>query len=85
MFLLKLIVSDASNSRYKCGGINFVDGQLYWSGNMIIQDGVILASHCAPASAMAAGIIVALDLGKTWAQYDLQKFGKRSPWQLFCA
>jgi hypothetical protein len=104
------------NSRYKSGGINFVDGQLYWisdsngpkpydrgvfrcdpadianpakhtllfnpgveSGNMIIQDGVILASHCAPASPMATGIIVSLDLGKTWAQYDLKRFGKRSP------
>ena len=112
----KVIVSDRMNSRYKCGGINFVDGQLYWisdsngpkpydrgvfrcdpaditnpakhtllfnpgveSGNMIIQDGVILASHCAPASSMATGFIVSLDLGKTWAQYDLKEFGKRSP------
>ena len=112
----KVIVSDRPNSRYKCGGINFVDGQLYWisdsngpkpydrgvfrcspdditnpkahtllfnpgveSGNMIIQDGVILASHCAPASSMATGIIVSLDLGKTWAQYDLKTFGRRSP------
>ncbi len=112
----KVIVSDAMNSRYKCGGINFVDGKLYWisdsngpkpydrgifrcdpgdianpkahtllfnpqveSANMIIQDGVILASHCAPASPMATGIIVSLDLGKTWAQYDLKEFGRRSP------
>ena len=112
----KVIVSDASNSRYKCGGINFVDGQIYWisdsngpkpydrgvfrcdpaditkpekhtrlfnpgveSGAMIIQDGVILASHCAPASPMATGFIVSLDLGKTWAQYDLKEFGRRSP------
>ncbi len=112
----KVIVSDASNSRYKAGGINFVDGKLYWisdsngpkpydrgvfrcdpaditnpakhtllfnpgveSGNMIIQDGVILASHCAPASPMATGFIISLDLGKTWAQYDLKEFGKRSP------
>lgn len=112
----KVIVSDASNSRYKCGGINFVDGQLYWisdsngpepydrgvfrcdpaditnpakhtrlfnpgveSGNMIFQDGVFLASHCAPASPLATGIIVSLDYGKTWAQYDLKEFGKRSP------
>ena len=112
----RVIVSDRSNSRYKCGGINFVDGQVYWisdsngpkpydrgvfrcdpedianpeahtllfnpgveSGNMIIQDGVILASHCAPASSMDTGIIVSLDLGKTWAQYDLKEFGKRSP------
>ena len=112
----KVLVSDESNSRYKAGGINFVDGKLYWiadangpkphdrgifrcdpadlanpeahtmlfnpqveSANMIIQDGVILASHCAPASPMATGIIVSLDLGETWAQYDLQEFGKRSP------
>ena len=116
----KILVSSNSNSRYKSGGINFVDGQLYWisdandfgpydregfdrgifrcapadlanpkahtllfnpkveSGNMIIQDGVILASHCAPASPMATGIIVSLDLGKTWAQYDLKEFGRRS-------
>ena len=112
----KAIISDVSNSRYKCGGINFVDGRLYWisdsngpkpydrgifscdpadianpekhtrlfnpgveSANMIIQDGVILASHCAPASTMDTGIIVSLDMGKTWAQYDLKEFGKRSP------
>ncbi len=112
----KVIVSDYSNSRYKCGGINFVDGQVYWisdsngpkpydrgvfrcdpaditkpdrharlfnpeveSGNMIIEDGTILASHCAPASPMATGFIVSNDLGKTWAQYDLAEFGRRSP------
>jgi hypothetical protein len=49
------------------------------SGNMIVQDGVILASHCAPASPMATGIIVSTDMGKTWAQYDLKEFGHRSP------
>jgi hypothetical protein len=112
----KVIISAPMNSRYKCGGINFVDGKLYWvsdangpkphdrgvfrcdpadianpkahtllfnpgveSANMIIQDGVILASHCAPASPLATGIIVSLDLGKTWAQYDLKEFGRRSP------
>jgi hypothetical protein len=112
----RVIISDAMNSRYKCGGINFVDGRLYWisdsngrepydrgvfscdpadladltkhtrlfnpgveSGNMIIQDGVILASHCAPASTMATGFIISLDMGKTWAQYDLAEFGRRSP------
>jgi hypothetical protein len=111
-----VIVSDAMNSRYKCGGLNFVQGQLYWisdsngpepydrgvfrcaprditnpeahallfnpgveSGNMIIQEGVILASHCAPASPLATGFIVSLDLGQTWAQYDLHEFGRRSP------
>jgi hypothetical protein len=112
----KVLVSGPMNSRYKSGGINFVDGKVYWisdangpkphdrgifccapadianprahtmlfnpqveSGNMIIQDGVILASHCAPASPMATGFIVSLDLGKTWAQYDLKEFGRRSP------
>ncbi len=112
----KVLVSDVSNSRYKCGGINFVDGKVYWisdsngpkpydrgifrcdpadltnpekhtllfnpeveSGNMIIQDGVILASHCAPASPLDTGFIVSTDMGKTWAQYDLKEFGKRSP------
>jgi hypothetical protein len=49
------------------------------SGSMIIQDGVILASHCAPASPMNTGFIISNDMGKTWAQYDLKEFGKRSP------
>jgi len=112
----KVIVSDHLNSRYKSGGINFVDGKLYWiadangpephdrgifqcdpadiadpekhtmlfnpqfeSANMIIQDNVILASHYAPASPFATGIIISLDMGRTWAQYDLKEFGKRSP------
>lgn len=115
----KVIVSANSNSRYKAGGINFVDSKLYWiadangnngsmphdrgiftcdpadiantnkhtmlfnpqfeSANMIIQDGVMLASHCAPASTYGTGIIVSLDMGKTWAQYDLKEFGARSP------
>jgi len=112
----RVLVSDESNSRYKAGGINFVDGKLYWiadangpkphdrgifrcapadlanpkahtllfnpqveSANMIIQDGVILASHCAPASPMATGIIVSLDMGRTWAQHDLKELGRRSP------
>ena len=111
-----VLVSDSPNSRYKSGGINFVDGKLYWiadangpkphdrgifrcdpadianpeahtmlfnpqveSANMIIQGRVILASHCSPASPLATGIIVSLDLGQTWAQYDLREFGKRSP------
>ena len=105
---------------YKSGGINFVDGQLYWAAdangpkppdqkhdrgifrcapadladpkkhtrlfdaefemaNMIIEDGVILAGHCAPASTYATGIAISPDLGKTWAQYDLAEFGPRSP------
>ncbi len=112
----KVVISDASNSRYKAGGINFVDGKLYWvadangpkphdrgifrcdpvdiarpeahtmlfnpryeSANMIIQDGVILASHYAPASPYATGFIISPDMGKTWAQYDLSGFGRRSP------
>jgi len=111
-----VLVSDASNSRYKSGGINFVNGRLYWvadangpepydrgifccdpadlarpeahtmlfnplyeSANMIIQDGVILASHYAPASPYATGFIISLDMGQTWAQYDLKELGRRSP------
>ena len=112
----QVLVSDHLNSRYKAGGIQFVEGQLYWisdsngpepydrgvfrcdpddltrpeahtllfnpgveSGNMIIQDGFFLASHCAPASPLATGIIVSLDGGETWAQYDLKELGRRSP------
>jgi hypothetical protein len=116
----QVLISVNSNSRYKSGGINFVDGQLYWAAdangpklpeekhdrgvfrcapadltdpakhtllfnpeyemaNMIIQDGVILAGHCAPASTYATGIVVSPDLGKTWAQYDLAEYGARSP------
>jgi hypothetical protein len=112
----KVIVTGPMNSRYKSGGINFVDGKLYWisdangplphdrgifccdpadladpqahtrlydpkveSGNMIIQDGVILSTHLAPASPLATGIIISLDLGKTWAEYDLKELGRRSP------
>mgnify|MGYP002631535823 CR=1 FL=1 len=114
-----VLVSVNSNSRYKSGGINFVDGQLYWaadangsngtlphdrgifrcdpadlanpkkhtklfdpqyeSANMIIEDGVILSAHYAPASPYHTGFIISPDLGKTWAQYDLKEFGKRSP------
>jgi hypothetical protein len=51
----------------------------YESANMIIQDGVILASHYATASPYTTGLIVSLDMGKTWAQYDLKEFGRRSP------
>jgi hypothetical protein len=119
----KVLVSTNSNSRFKSGGICFVDGLLYWisdangerndkygpvgydrgifrcapadladpaahtllfnpeveSGAMIIQDGVMLASHCAPASPLATGFIVSTDMGKTWAQYDLKECGRRSP------
>ncbi len=115
-----VIISVNSNSRYKSGGINFVDGQLYWAAdangpkrsdekydrgifrcapeditdeskhtllfnpefelaNMIIEDGVILAGHCAPASTYATGIVISPDMGKTWKQYDLAEYGPRSP------
>ncbi len=114
----KVIVSVNSNSRFKCGGINFVDGRCYWisdangpkvgpehdrgvfscapadiadtskhtllfnpkfeSANLLIQDGVMLATHCAPASTYANGIIYSPDMGKTWVQYDLKEFGPRS-------
>ncbi len=112
----EVVVSERLNSRYKAGGINFVDGQLYWisdangplphdrglfrcnpadiadpekhtmlfnpryeCANMIIQDGVILAGHYAPASPFTLGLIISPDMGKTWAEYDLKEFGPRSP------
>lgn len=112
----RVIHSDHLNSRYKAGGINFVDGMLCWisdangpephdrgifrcapadlarpekhtllfnprveSANMIIEDNVFLASHCAPATSFDTGLIVSTDAGRTWAQYDLGEFGKRSP------
>lgn len=115
-----VLISVDANSRYKSGGINFVDGQLYWAAdangpkrpdeaydrgifrcdpadladpskharlfdaqfemaNMIIQDGVILAGHCAPASTFKTGIAFSPDLGQTWVEYDLAEFGPRSP------
>jgi hypothetical protein len=115
----KVLVSTNSNSRYKSGGINFVDNQVYWvadangrngkmphdrgifrcgpadianpskhtmlfnpkyeAANMIIEDGVILSAHYAPASPYHTGFIISPDMGKTWSQYDLKQFGKRSP------
>lgn len=115
----QVIISDYSNSRYKAGGINFVDGELYWisdsngpepydrgifkcapedlgnkdrhtllfnpeveSGALLIEDDVFLASHCAPASPMATGLIISTDAGETWAQYDLKELGERSPTRL---
>lgn len=116
----RVVVSVNSNSRYKSGGINFVDGQLYWAAdangrkspeerfdrgvfrcapadladpqkhtrlfaaefemaNMIIEDGVILTGHCAPASTYKTGIGISLDMGQTWAEYDLAEYGARSP------
>lgn len=117
----RVLVSVNSNSRYKSGGINFVDGQVYWAAdangakaetepyydrgifrcapadiadpskhtqlfnaryemaNLLIQDGVMFAGHCAPASTLATGIAYSPDLGKTWVEYDLAEFGPRSP------
>jgi len=112
----KVVVSDESNTRYKAGGINCVDGKLYWiadangpkphdrgvfrcdpadlanpekhtmlfnpkyeCANMIIEDGVILAAHYATASPYTLGFIISPDMGRTWAQYDLEGLGKRSP------
>ena len=47
--------------------------------NMIIEDGEILAGHCAPASTSKTGIAVSTDFGKTWAEYDLAEYVLRSP------
>ena len=113
----KLVISVDSNSRFKSGGMNFIDGKMYWiadangpsirehdrgifmcdpkdftdmskhtmlfnpkfeSANMLYQDGVFVATHCAPASTYANGIIWSSDKGKTWAQYDLKQPGPRS-------
>jgi hypothetical protein len=119
----QILISVNANSRYKSGGINFVDGQLYWAAdangprqpaekydrgifrcnpadfkdpsrhtqlfaaqfemaNMIIQDGVIVAGHCAPASTFKTGIAYSPDMGQTWSEYDLAEFGPRSPVRL---
>ncbi|WP_165072905.1 hypothetical protein [Paludisphaera rhizosphaerae] len=116
----KTLVSVNSNSRYKSGGINFVDGQVYWAAdangpkpadqpydrgvfrcapadiadpsrhtrlfaapfemaNMLIQDGVMFAGHCAPASTLKTGIAYSPDMGKSWVEYDLAEYGPRSP------
>jgi hypothetical protein len=112
----RVLVSDRLNSRYKSGGINFVEGTLYWisdangpephdrgifkcapadlanpkahtllfnpkyeCGIMIIQDQIILATHLAPASPFSTGVILSTDLGRTWTEYDLKAFGRRSP------
>lgn len=47
--------------------------------NMIIEDGVIIAGHCAPASTFKTGIAYSPDLGKSWVEYDLAEYGPRSP------
>ncbi len=47
--------------------------------NMLIQDGVIFAGHCAPASTLKTGIAYSPDMGATWVEYDLAEYGPRSP------
>jgi hypothetical protein len=119
----QVLISVNANSRFKSGGINFVDQQLYWAAdangprqpgekydrgifrcapadltnkekhtqlfsaqfemaNMIIEDGVIVAGHCAPASTFKTGIAYSPDQGKTWTEYDLAEYGPRSPVRL---
>jgi hypothetical protein len=52
---------------------------MYECANMLIQDGVMLGTHCAPASPYKCGIVWSPDMGKTWEQYDLaREFGPRS-------
>tara|TARA_B100000959_G_scaffold215012_1_gene226390 strand:- start:4963 stop:6951 length:1989 start_codon:yes stop_codon:yes gene_type:complete len=114
-WIWKVLESTDSNTRYKSGGINFVDGNVYWAADangrkphdrgifrcnpadladpskhtmlfdpkypvalMIIEDGVILAGHIALESPFRTGIMFSPDMGKTWAQYDLKEFGKRT-------
>lgn len=113
----KTLISVDSNSRYKSGGMNFIDGKIYWiadangpairehdrgifmcdpvdftdktkhtllfnpmfeSANMLYQDGIFIATHCAPASTYQNGIIWSADTGKTWVQIDLKAPGPRS-------
>ncbi|MFK5923462.1 MAG: hypothetical protein QM496_14890 [Verrucomicrobiota bacterium] len=49
----KVLVSSNSNSRYKSGGINFVDGQLYWAADANGKNGTMPHDRgiftCAPA------------------------------------
>lgn len=114
----KHVVSVDSNSRFKAGGMNFIDGRMYWiadangpalanrhdrgiftcapadftdtskhtllfnpmfeSANMLYQDGIFIATHCAPASTYQNGIIWSSDKGRTWTQHDLKVPGPRS-------
>lgn len=48
-------------------------------GSIFIQNRMMFATHCAPATPLNCGFIVSRDLGKTWAQYDLKELGKRTP------
>jgi hypothetical protein len=114
----KHVISVDSNSRFKAGGMNFIDGRMYWiadangpaianrhdrgiftclpvdftdtskhtllfnpmfeSANMLYQDGIFIATHCAPASTYQNGIIWSSDKGRTWTQHDLKVPGPRS-------
>jgi len=115
----KVIITDTSNSRYKAGGITFVDGQMYWISDansfdpndpmdrgifrcdpadiankeshtmlynttyesvcMIIEDGVILATHIPEVSPYTLGIIISPDMGKSWFEYDIKDYGHYAP------
>jgi len=46
---------------------------------MIIQDGVILASHHAPASPYATRFIISLEMGRTWVQLVILRQSLRNP------
>ena len=48
---------------------------------MIVEAGVILAGYSDLSSTYATGIAISLDFGKSWAQYDLNEFGTRSPYR----
>jgi hypothetical protein len=115
----QLLVSVDANSRFKSGGIHFVDGWLYWAADangpkkpdekydrgifrcrpqdladrskhtllfdpeyevatMIIEDNTILVGLSDVSSPYATGFAISLDLGKTWATYDLSELGRRS-------
>ncbi len=112
----KVIITESLNTRFKAGGISFVDGRMYWisdangpepwdrgifscdpadignvkahtqlfnpkyeSGTMIIEDGVILATHIAVASPFTLGFMISPDLGKNWYEYDIKDYGAFSP------
>ena len=77
-----VIVSSDSNSRYKCGGINFVDGMVYWIADANGLDPLGLFDRgvfrCAPADiANPAGAHDAVQPGVRVRQYDHP--GRRDP------
>lgn len=51
----------------------------YEASTLIIEDGVILATHIAVASPFTLGIMISTDLGKTWFEYDIKDFVPFSP------